>query len=104
MSTPDALPADLRWLRWAGLVEGTSTLLLFLVAMPLKYLAGMPLAVTIVSSLHGVLFLGYLALVLMIVLRHRWPLFRGLILGVAAIIPGGPFLIDGRIGRWYANR
>ncbi len=101
---PDTLPADLRWLRWAGLAEGTSTLALFLVAMPLKYLAGMPLAVTIVGSLHGVLFLGYLAVVVAVVVRYRWPLVRGLVLGVAAIIPFGPFVVDARIPRWHAAR
>ena len=43
-------------LRLLSIVEGTSTLLLFGIAMPLKYLADMPLAVRIVGSLHGLLF------------------------------------------------
>jgi integral membrane protein len=103
MTTSPELPGDLRWLRWAGLAEGTSTLVLFFVAMPLKYFAGLPLAVTIVGSLHGVLFLGYLALVLVILVRHRWPVGRGLLLGVAAIIPFGPFVIDRRIPRWHTT-
>ena len=52
---------DLRFLaqlRLLGVVEGTSTLILFGIAMPLKYLAGMPMAVTVVGSIHGALFVA----------------------------------------------
>ncbi|MDC3378775.1 DUF3817 domain-containing protein, partial [Planctomycetota bacterium] len=48
--------AFLKKLRLLGIIEGTSTLLLFGVAMPLKYLNDMPMAVTVAGSLHGVLF------------------------------------------------
>jgi integral membrane protein len=98
------LPADLQGLCWIGRAEGTSTLLLFGVAMPLKYAAGMPMAVTIVGSLHGVLFLAYVAIVLVVLLRHRWSLGRGALLMVGAVVPFGPFLIDHRIPRWHAAR
>jgi len=86
--------AFLRWLIWMGIIEGTSTLLLFLVAMPLKYLAGMPLAVTIVGSIHGALFVVY---VLMLwVARTRVPISNALTFWglVGAVVPFGPFLVD----------
>lgn len=51
-------PKTLRMLSW---MEGISLLLLLLVAMPLKYMWGLPLAVRIVGSLHGVLFLALLS-------------------------------------------
>ena len=41
------LPTVVRWLRLIGIIEGVSTLTLFGIAMPLKYAAGLPLAVTI---------------------------------------------------------
>ena len=41
-------------------VEGVSLLLLLGVAMPLKYAAGVPLAVRVAGTLHGVLFLALL--------------------------------------------
>ena len=47
-------------LRWIGFVEAVSFLLLLGVAMPLKYLAGQPLAVRIVGLIHGILFMIYL--------------------------------------------
>jgi len=45
-----------------GHAEGISFLLLLFVAMPMKYAGGMPLAVTIAGSLHGVLFIAFLSL------------------------------------------
>jgi integral membrane protein len=80
-----------------GLIEGTSTLLLFFVAMPLKYWWETPEAVTIVGSVHGFLFV---ILVLMF-LFGRWavPISWGFVfIGfIAAIIPFGPFLVDFKI-------
>ena len=84
-------------LRLLSLVEGISTLLLFGVAMPLKYMANMPLAVRIVGSVHGLLFVA-LALMLMAAIK-RVPMNTGqAILGIlAAVIPFGPFLYDRRL-------
>jgi integral membrane protein len=90
-------------LRQLAIVEGISTLLLFGVAMPLKYFAGMPLAVTIVGSVHGFLFL---ALVLMLLLAiRRVPISPGLAAAgiVAAILPGGPFVLERRLARIAAR-
>lgn len=89
----------LRRLRVAGIVEGISTLALFGIAMPLKYLAGMPSAVTVVGSIHGVLFLILVAL--FVVGRWRIPLTTGLMLiGIAAaVVPFGPFVVDRQLER-----
>ncbi len=50
-----------------GRIEGVSLLLLLGVAMPLKYLAGQPLAVTVVGSVHGALWVIY-----MVMLGRMW--------------------------------
>jgi hypothetical protein len=47
------LKTSLGRLRVIGFVEGVSFLVLLGAAMPLKYLADMPLAVKIVGSAHG---------------------------------------------------
>src|SRR5688500_16332674 len=94
----------MRALRQLAIIEGISTLVLFAIAMPLKYFAGMPLAVTVVGSLHGFLFL---ALVLMLLLAiWKVPISRGLAAAgvVAAIMPGGPFLLERRLARLEARR
>ena len=44
-------------LRVIGFWEGVSFLVLLLIAMPLKYIAGNPEPVSIVGMAHGVLFL-----------------------------------------------
>jgi integral membrane protein len=89
----------LKRLRLLGTVEGVSTLVLFGIAMPLKYLAGIPMAVTVIGSAHGVLFL---ALVTMFLLgTRRVPISKGLAAAgiVAAVVPFGPFIIDRRLQR-----
>ncbi len=86
-------------LRLLSIVEGTSTLLLFGIAMPLKYLADMPLAVRIVGSLHGLLFVC-LAIALLLAVR-RVPITKGLATAgiVAAVLPFGPFVFDRWLGK-----
>lgn len=89
----------LRALRYLAVVEGISTLVLFGIAMPLKYLAGMPMAVRIVGSLHGALFVA-LVLMLLVAIR-KVPISPALAAAgiAAAVIPGGPFLLDRRLAR-----
>lgn len=86
-------------LRVLGKVEGTSTLILFFVAMPLKYLAGLPVAVTIAGAVHGLLFMTLVWRFFTAI--ERVPISRSLALqGVlAAIVPFGPFLLDSRLAR-----
>ena len=89
----------MRFLRHLSILEGVSTLILFGVAMPLKYLAGMPLAVTVIGSVHGFLFV---ALVLMLVVAiWKVPISPALAAAgvVAAILPGGPFLLERRLAQ-----
>ena len=89
----------LRRLRTAGFVEGCSTLVLFFVAMPLKYFAGMPLAVTIFGGIHGFLFLLLVALFIVAVKKVPLapPLAAAGVFG--AVIPFGPFVVD----HWLAR-
>lgn len=89
----------LRRLRLLGVIEGCSTLLLFFVAMPLKYLADMPMAVTIVGSAHGALFVGLC--VMMVIARGSVPLPDRLVAAgiVGAVVPFGPFVVDRHLAR-----
>ena len=81
-------------LRLVGMCEAVSFLLLLGVAMPLKYLADMPLAVKLVGWAHGVLFIAFLLLILPAISQAGWPLRRGALLVGAALVPFGPFLAD----------
>jgi len=94
----------IRQLRAIGLVEGISFLLLLGIAMPLKYLFDMPLAVRYVGMAHGLLFVLYAASGLWAGHSLRWPIGRTLMVLGAAVIPAGPFLIDGWLRRQQAAR
>ena len=84
-------------LRILGNVEGVSYLLLLGVAMPLKYLADMPLAVRIVGMGHGVLFIAYCILLALCMRRFKWSLGFGAKLFVATLIPFGTFVTDRKL-------
>lgn len=86
-------------LRLIGLVEGVSTLVLFGVAMPLKYVYGLPVAVTIAGSIHGLLFVALVAANAVAVARV--PIGTRLAAAgvVAAVVPFGPFVVERWLGR-----
>ena len=86
-------------LRIIGIIEGLSYLLLLGVAMPLKYLAGMPEAVSAVGMAHGMLFLIYCLALLQAMLDMSWPIKRAAMLFIAAVLPFGPFVVDGGLRR-----
>ena len=84
-------------LRMIGLVEGSSFLVLLGIAMPLKHFAEMPEAVRIVGWVHGILFIGFLVALMLARDAMGWSFrWTGLVL-LAALLPFGPFVIDGRL-------
>lgn len=84
-------------LRTVGKIEGISYLLLLGIAMPLKYLAGMPMAVKIVGWAHGALFILLCVLLAQTWRALQWPISRAIMVFVAALLPFGPFIIDRRL-------
>ncbi len=77
-------------------LEGFSAILLFAVAMPVKYIGGEPRLVSLIGSIHGGLFVVFIALLFAGVGRH-WNM-TALIHGfIAAVVPAGPFLFDGML-------
>ncbi len=87
----------LRRFRMLGFVEGSSLLLLLLVAMPLKYLYDMPEAVRWVGSLHGALFVVYVGFSLAAGSALGWSARRIVASWIVASIPLGPWLLDDRL-------
>ena len=93
------LKTPLERFRAIALLEGLSFVLLLFIAMPLKYLAGMPLAVKIVGMAHGVLFVAYLPALLEVAFTHRWSLLRVVAAFGASLVPFGTFVFDARLRR-----
>ena len=77
--------------------EGISYLLLLLVAMPLKYGAGIDMAVRVVGLAHGVLFLAYC--VTLALAARRLGARLSVVAFVIAFIPAGTFWLEGRLRR-----
>ena len=84
----------IRYLRFTGIAEGISFLVLLLIAMPLKYYFGLPIAVKVVGWMHGVLFIAYIIIVLLSIKIMRWNWFSVGVALAASLIPIGTFLLD----------
>lgn len=85
---------SLNRLRVVGGLEGISYLLLLGIAMPLKYLAGLPEMVRIVGLCHGLLFVLFIVAVVHTTMTIRWPATRVLGALAASVIPFGTFVLD----------
>jgi integral membrane protein len=77
-----------------SLAEGVSFLVLLLIAMPLKYFANLPQAVMVVGMLHGLLFIAYVILALMVRGELGWGARRLLWVLVQAVLPAGAFFAE----------
>lgn len=88
------------FLRRFSMVEGVSTLVLFFIAMPLKYVLGYPMAVTYIGWVHGFLFVGLWLTFILVAGLRKIPAALALLGMIAAIFPFGPFIIDGRLKKF----
>lgn len=86
-----------RYFRLLGFVEAASLLLLLFVAMPMKYIGGMPQAVTAAGTLHGALFVLYFALGAVLASELRWSFGKLILACVIASVPFGPFVFDKKL-------
>ena len=80
--------------RIVGIAEGISFLVLLLVAMPLKYVFGLPQAVKVFGWMHGILFIGFLWLAFEVMGSLKKPFGWFAKAFAAAIIPLGTFFFD----------
>jgi len=84
------------WFRKIALAEGVSFLVLLLIAMPLKYLADWPIAVTIVGGLHGLLFIAFIVMAWETKKEYKKDWGWLLKSFIASIVPFGTFWMDSR--------
>ncbi|MCP2045867.1 DUF3817 domain-containing protein [Pontibacter sp. HSC-36F09] len=91
-------------LRTIGIYEGISYLLLLGIAMPIKYMAGIPEVVKYTGWAHGVLFVLYMMSVLEVTLTHNWSIKKVAAAVVASLLPFGPFILDKKLLKEEENR
>lgn len=90
-------------LRLIGLLEGCTLVILVAIAVPLRHLAGFPIATRIMGPIHGLAFVLYLVALIDCISGGAWTsreIARG---ALACLIPFGTFLNDGLIRRKIAQ-
>ena len=82
------------WFRKIAMAEGVSFIVLLFIAMPLKYFASLPVAVTVTGGIHGLLFITYVILAREVKNEYKKD-FNWLVkAGLASVIPFGTFYMD----------
>lgn len=84
------------WFYALGRAETASFVALLGIAMPLKYIGGMPAATAWVGWLHGMLLLVYVIALLSVVRVHGLGLGRAIMGGALALVPFGPVWLEWR--------
>jgi integral membrane protein len=84
----------LKILRTLAVLEGVSTLVLFGIAMPMKYLFNNPAAIRPVGMAHGILFIAYCMWVLIEARSSKWLLPKTAWALAASLVPFGTFVAD----------
>lgn len=86
-------------LRVTALLEGISFLLLLFIAMPLKYGFDMPAMVRVTGMAHGVLFIAYVVLAIVVAVERSWSVRVTFLALVASVLPFGTFVADKKLFR-----
>lgn len=87
------------YLRITGIAEGISFLLLLGIAMPLKYMAGIPEVVTFTGWAHGLLLILYIAGIIWVRETVGLSLKNSLLAFLASLLPFGTFYADKKLFR-----
>ena len=88
---------SLKFLRMLAIWEGISYLLLVGICMPLKYIFDIPEPTHPIGLAHGVLFVTYCLMVLVLTLQLKWSFKTMFLAGIASLLPFGTFVADKRI-------
>lgn len=87
----------LKRFRQVAVLEGISYLLLLFIAMPLKYLAGIPEAVKYTGWVHGVLFVLYAVMLIQVWQNLNWKFGKAALVFIASLLPFAPFYVDRKL-------
>lgn len=86
--------SELQKFRIINKVEGYSFLVLLFLAMPLKYMAGIPMATKVVGMIHGMLFIAFLYQLYLASQEVPFSKKESLLFFLASIIPFGSFYTE----------
>lgn len=94
----------MRLFRAIALIEGLTTVVLFFVAMPLKYVFANPVLVPPVGMAHGIAFILYILVMIPALATSRASVGGWLRTALAAFVPLGTFFNDGYLRRLQRRR
>lgn len=94
----------LRIFQQVALWEAISTVILFFVAMPLKYLADIPEAVRIAGSIHGFLVVIFVILLIMCWQTYNWKFSRVVKYFVLSLFPIVSFWVEKDVKKDILNK
>ena len=80
--------------RIISFLEGISYLLLLFIAVPIKHFQGDVSYVKMLGMPHGILFMSYVVLAIVIQKQMKWNLKNLGIVILASVIPFGTFYVD----------
>ncbi len=87
------------WFRLISIAEGISLITLLFIAMPLRTLADLPMAVTWVGWIHGILFLIYAGASLVASHLRGWSVPKWLLVLGMGVVPFGFVHVDRMVRR-----
>ncbi|MBX6767605.1 MAG: DUF3817 domain-containing protein [Actinomadura rubrobrunea] len=85
--------------RILAIIVGVMLLMVVFVGMPIRYIGGNPTPSSIISPIHGALYIVYLAMAYDLWRRAGWPLKQMVIMVSAGLVPFLAFFVERRIVR-----
>ncbi|ARN76930.1 hypothetical protein BST97_02345 [Nonlabens spongiae] len=83
-----------KFFKYLAIIEGYSFLVVLFITMPLKYLGGLLLPNKIMGMAHGVLFLAYVVVAILVAQLLKWNFKKMLISLAMSVVPFGTFWME----------
>jgi len=89
----------LKIFRIIAFIEGLSYVLLLFIAVPIKYLNNDPSYVKMLGMPHGLLFMGYVALAIVLRTDNQWIKNNFFMVLMASVIPFATFVVEKKLNK-----
>jgi integral membrane protein len=86
--------------RITAFLEGLSYILLLGVGVPLKYFGNDVSLVKILGMPHGILFMAYIAFIIVLRFEHPWFKKHFILIALASVIPFGTFVVESKLRKY----
>ena len=95
--------SSLNKFRIVALLEGISFLILLGIAMPLKYVYHMPMAVKIAGMSHGIFFILFVFFLMQVRSEKNWNSKKTSVAFISSLLPFGTFVLDAKVLKKETN-